>query len=270
MRKFSPFLKSPKFEIAKVGNELTGYIYLLKKNGLSPCENPVDLQKASKRQAKVTALILEAIKNYAELHGLTEGEAREAMFSENNAVAMNPVDYLTMEQKESYFEHVDQVKTLPYKAATLMLRYRAVYPVELVANAKSNSTSLQVAPIGFSAAVGDRIRFEGGVTVELTAKVSEGADLLPIKPLESNLTSGKVGYLIDFETGSEKYGFPDWSDKDTAEFLLENQVQALFNFYKSETGELPSEEEEQEATETEGKQLTSSSNSSSPSPLVPA
>lgn len=269
MRKFSPFLKSPKFEIAKVGNELTGYIYLMKKNGLSPCENPVDLQEASKRQAKVTALILEAIKNYAERHGLTEGEAREAMFAENNAVAINPVDYLPMEQKERYFEHVDQVKTLPYKAATLMLCYRAVYPVELVGNTKANSTVLQVNPIGFSAVVGDRIRFEGGVTVELTAKAIEGAETLAIKPLESNLSSGKMGFLIDFETGTEKYGFPDWSDKDTNECLLETQVQALFNFYKSEAGELPTDEEEVEASE-EGKQSTSLLNPSVTSQPVPA
>jgi hypothetical protein len=263
MRKISPFLKSPKFEISKVGNAYTGYMYMLKKNGLSPCENPVDLQEASKRQAKVTALILESIKNYAEKQGITESEAREAMFDEKSQVSLNPVDYLPMEQKEDYFQLVDQVKTLPYKAASLMIRYRAVYPVEVVSNARTGAVEVKTQPIGFSATPGDRLRFDNNI-VELVAKVSEGDESISVKPLDFNLAANKVGFLIDFETNVEKVGFPDWTEKSTAEYLLESQVKAVYDFYRSETGELPTEDEEKQSAK-EGELVKSSSNDSAAS-----
>jgi hypothetical protein len=76
----SPFLGSPKTEIVPVGNEQTGLVYLLKKHGISRNESPTDLENDAKSGAITTALILQAAKNYAAKHSITESAAKDLIF----------------------------------------------------------------------------------------------------------------------------------------------------------------------------------------------
>lgn len=297
MRKFSPFIRTPKPVIVPVGNESTGIVYLLKKEGLSPCENPVDMQQASRKQAQTTALIYEAVRAYAEKHGVPEAIARDIVLSAKpslNAVdylsepskaqyhklidevaktyaekadidpgkakaeviqAMTPVvggadvnlfEYLSKESTAAYLELVGDTRDLPYRAATLMLKYRTCYPVELAVTAKAKDDVWKVKPLNCGFQKGDRVRM-GNTLVTITAAAEAGDTELAIEPAGIGFPAEMVGFKLDFETGSELHGIPDWSESDTAEMLLESQIQAIYRFYQSEAGQLSDEEVDEAA-----------------------
>jgi hypothetical protein len=78
--KKSPFSVSKKLEIVPVGTADSGVIYLLKRGGITPNESPVDLQEATRRQAEVTMILMQAVKGCAEKEGISQKEARERVF----------------------------------------------------------------------------------------------------------------------------------------------------------------------------------------------
>ncbi len=265
MRKFSPFINSPKPDIQKVGNQSTGYIYLLKKNGLTPNENAVDMQEASRKQAKVSALFLTAIQGYADKHKISEEEAKDIFFSDSN-VDINPVNYLDAASKEQYLMLLQDVSDTQYNAATLMIKYRLLYPVEVTAKAKAGSDTIKVSPLAMPLVKGDKLRFTNGFLV-VSAVADAGESVVSVEPGIA-VDAGEVGYLIDFETGKERVGDPHWSLNDTRDLLMESQVAALYDFYKSETGGLKTDEEPDSEPVNEGN-LPNESINSAPMQLAP-
>jgi hypothetical protein len=90
-------------EILPVGNTQTGVIYLAKRHGITPAENPVDMQEAMKRQTEATLIFLQAVKNCAEQEGLSNAEARNRLFptkQEDGTIAEGAdlYDYLTPQE----------------------------------------------------------------------------------------------------------------------------------------------------------------------------
>lgn len=308
----SPFQCTPKPEIVRVGNHETGFIYLLKKNGLSPCENPVDLQKASRKQAQTTGLIYQAVKAYSVRHQVSEDVARQVVLSakpnltyqdylspdsqqlhaelmkeairnyaerENvdkrqaktlvyqamtpviNSTDVNLFDYLSPEQTSQYLELASDTRELPYRVATLMIKYRVAYPVILSADAPIKSTVLPILPAAFPMLKGDRVRL-GDHIYTLADTVSLDEDVISVvEPIPMAIASGEVGFWVNPKTNREVIGEPDWTEKQTFEELMEPQIQAIYKFYQSEIGELPDEEEatedEEEATGSEGNLIAS-------------
>ncbi len=78
--KKSPFSVNKKLEIVPVGSVDSGVIYLLRRGGITPNESPVDLQEATRRQAEVTMILMQAVKNCSEKEGISQKEARERVF----------------------------------------------------------------------------------------------------------------------------------------------------------------------------------------------
>lgn len=245
--RFSPFVNQPQYEKVKVGNDETGYIYLLKKGGLTPSENAVDMQELSKKQAKITSMIYTAIKNYAGKHKLSDEDAREIFFSDK--VNINPIDYLEPSQQEAYLELVSDVGEQKYKAASLMIQYRLLYPLIIKEKTKAGSTTLKVEPLTYPLAKNDVFQFEG-FQVEVADTYNFGATEINVNPVPQNIDLGKVGYLLDFETGKVRSGDPTWNLALTKDMLVESQIAALESFYKSETGELKASDNETEGNLT--------------------
>lgn len=302
MPKLSPFSKSKRLDIIPVGNADTGILYLLKKSDLSPCENPVSIQQAQKRSAKVSIMLLEAAQNYAEKHGVTEEQARDIILSaktplqfsdyltpaskkkfdvlveeaikayiakENvsedeakqavipamnpivSGVSVNPLYYLSSDKQYEYLELIGSNQEVVLNAATAMIKYRRAYHCVVASRVVEGATEIQIEPAMFEASAGDRLRF-GGTYLTLEEPVSYGQELIKVKPSKA-LDGGSVGFLIDFSTGQEKYGDPDWDVESTKEYLLNSQIEALYKFYQAEAGEL--KEEDDEASEGESPQL---------------
>ena len=274
MAKFTPFIQTPDQQIVPVGSTETGKIYLLKKGGLSPNESPYELQELEKRQAKLQMLIQRAVRKMAKEEGLSRTEATNRLFNipvksaesgegDRSAVeaesAYSLFDFFS-EQDAEQFLLLQDSKSVPYKAASLFIRYRLAYPVEIAENRDqpSDSPSVKIKAPWFDVGEGDRLKFgKFFVTVTGNPTPVDGEDIfeLPIQPPKSSLIAGEIGFLCEEGSCQEKIGDSTWTEDDTKENLLDSQITAIYTFYQSEAGELrslDSKDEEAEAPD-EGK-----------------
>ncbi len=254
-----PFAVKPRLEIVPVGNPEIGIIHLLKKGGTSPNEDPIDLQEAGTRQAKAMLITEKAIKRLMEQESCSKAEARKRLFAapvrdaesgEDSEPEESMYDYLSIEESTELLSLRDNQVDIAIRVATLFIRYRVAYPVQLSATAKPKADKLYVEPLPFSLAEGDRIRFDA-FKVEITSSAEEGEEAIAIKPNAPELKRGAIGYLLN-ENGQEKLGSPDWEEADTR-LLTEELIAAIYAFYRMEKGGIP---DLQEGSEEVGENLT--------------
>ncbi|MBE9178595.1 hypothetical protein IQ268_08490 [Oculatella sp. LEGE 06141] len=273
MKKALPFLVAPKTEIRAIGTPEVGIVHLLKRGGISPCENPVDLQEAGNRQAKVQLILQQAIKRLAQEEGISKSEARKRLFAMPTKDAAD--GSATDEEMPSLYDHLsadeaadllnlrEDTASTAIKAASLFIRHRVAYPVQLVVPAKATSTSLTVEPLSFAIADGQKIKF-GYLKVEVDGAHEVGAEVVTIKSLAQNLADEAIGYLCEFETGKLMIGDADWTEDHTRECLTEELIIRIYNFYQAEMTGLAEQEEAKPAEDAEGKNLASDSSSALP------
>lgn len=255
MRKALPFLVAPKAEIRAVGSPDIGIIHLQKKGGISPNENPIDLQETVTKQAEVQLMLQKAVARLAETESISKAEARKRLFAspvrdaETGAEAEDELpslyDHLTIEETRELLNlQADQSKTA-LRAATLFIKYRVAYPVQLAAGAKVKASGLTVSPLGFAIADGQKIKF-GAVTVVSDRVHAPDADAetqeLSVRSTTQALPDGKIGYLCDLETGKIQIGDGEWTEEDTKEYLSQALIQAIYEFYQMEASGLRDED----------------------------
>ena len=317
-----------------------GVVYLKKIDAVTPADNPIDYQEATKRQSQTTILFLQAVKNCAEKYGISQQAARERIFpgdplpsaniqdfleigqisklnslhyeavenaktlldcDEDSAkerifqtaratgesvevtdlkdflseaqlsildslqsvaienciarlkitasearrqfyekakaeVADDLYDHLTPEQAGSLVSMQDNARKIKLEAATLFLRYRLAYPVVITEDADTRAGLIKIQPLTFPVAVGNLFRF-GDVTIEADDAVGYDSEQLPVKPLPRKILAGEVGFLMDVLTGIERFGSADWTQQHTMEYLTENQIEGIYQFYLQESGQ---------------------------------
>lgn len=267
-----PFLVSPKTEIRAIGTPDIGIIHLTSKGGISPNENPVDLQAAGTRQARTQLIIQNAIKNLAEKENISKAAARKRLFDlpikdatqAGSAADVEVVeedvpslyDYLSPEEATELLNLREDTASIAIKAATLFIRYRVVYPVQLSVSAKAKATSI-AAELGFPIADGQKLKF-GYQKVEVDGAHDVGAEEIAVKSLKNPIEEGAIGYLCEFESGKLKVGDAEWSEDDTRSHLTEELILRIYDFYQQElTGLSP--EEAQTQDDDLGKSLAPSS-----------
>jgi len=77
-----------------------------------------------------------------------------------------------------------------------------------------------------------------------------------VEPVIETLKEGEIGFLCEGESTSVRFGYPEWTDKDTMDSLSEELIQALYEFYLSEAGvEVESKDEEPVGDEGNSKLL---------------
>lgn len=231
------FGKRNAFEFEQVGTEEIGSIYLLKRDRLKVRENPVAIQEADRRQAKVIALIGTAVSRLASEKNMTEEEANECFFpSAQNGVTVMPRENLTawlnLQEKTEFYE-VNSTLSTKYAVATLFIQCRLGWHVEVTEPAKAKAASLEVAPLRWEMPIGSRIQFNG-FTAELTEAAELDAEILYVKPLPQKVDRS-VGFLVDPVTNHPKVGMDDWTDRDTSD-LDEAHVDAIYAFYQEQSG----------------------------------
>lgn len=254
--KNSPFQTTKKkLEIVSVGDAETGVIYLAKRNGITPNENPVDMQESMQRQTAATLIFLQAVKNCAEKEGISRAEARELIFPSPKPPAVAPTtetsatsaivvaekpksadlyDYLEPEQAAKLISLQEDSRHVALQAATLFLQHRLAYPIVVTADAKAKSNLLEIEPLRFQVASGNRFKLDDTV-IEVAEAASYEVESLVLEPLSQKVVTGTVGFLLDV-TGREKLGDPEWTHEHTRSYLTEAQIEAIYRFYQEEIG----------------------------------
>lgn len=263
-----PFLVQPKQEIVAIGSPEYGIIHLLKKGGISPNENPVDLQEAGTRQAKVQLMLQQAINRLAKEEGISKKEARQKLFKAPVKTAATEAEGAAVEvdDETSLYDHLSPEETLDLLnlredtakiaivAATLFIRHRVAYPVQTVSSVRAKASNLAVAPLTFPISEGAKIAFKT-CKVEVDGAQDYEAETIATKPIREALTDHEIGYLCN-ESGKYLIGAEDWTEDDTRNTMTEQLIADIYEFYQAEMAGLTDEmlKDRQEAeVETEGK-----------------
>lgn len=266
-----PFLKSPKQEIVAIGNDEIGIIHLLKKGGVSPNEKPPELEESQKRAAEIQWLMIDAARRIAQKEGISSKEARKRIFGgatvdettdvldkeENDGLAI--YDYLTKEEAQMLLNQRDIASEIAIATTTLLIQHRVARPVRVSTTAKSGAKKIEIDPLGFPIPAHSELKF-GHVKVSVTEAQEVGSEAIATDALPHNLPAGKIGYLVDPDTGKELLGDPEWTKDDTRAVITEELIRAIHEFYELESQgirELPEDESDE-------KKLKSSSTSSLP------
>lgn len=263
MLKRSPFQskKSKVMEFEAIGSEETGIIYLLKRGGISPSENPQDVQEMIQRQAEATLIFLQGVRQLAERDGITTEQARQLIFptktaeqealeKETGLAVVNDevdlYDVLDPAQAKNLILNQENAREVAIRSATLFIQNRLLYPIVLTkeVKAKSTPTSLAIEPLRFGVAIRNRFRF-GDVTIESTEEADFDSESIEVTSIPQSFEAGSVGFLLD-ATGREKVGDEQWTDEMTRKYLMEDQITLIYAFYQSEIGV------KAEVNETEG------------------
>lgn len=275
MMKHSPFQtkKRTVIEIEAIGDESTGIIYLAKRGGITPAENPVDLQESIKQESEATLIFLEAVKACAVRHGISNADARKRIFPEpvpgktlpdgTVVKAVQPegddlYDYLEPREIAQLISLQTESRDVAIRAATLFIQRRLTYPIVVTEDAKEKLNQVAIEPLRYQVTTGNEFKFDGTL---ITASEPMDFDtvILMTEQLPRKLIAGEVGYLLD-RFGQIKFGDPNWTLEDTRLYLQESQINAIYDFYKSEIGQGPAPKD---AGEENLKMLSPSSQSTS-------
>lgn len=288
-----PFVCSPKHKVVPVGNAEIGTLYLLSKGGITPNENPVNFQEQQRKQQRFLLKLNKRIQALAKEADVPVSVMRKKVMeadtaqksAEDGALIEAEVDdsggqgifdYLDEETADLLFGLQEDKRAIAIRAATFMLSKRVAYPVKLKANALAGSQSLVIetpqSPIG----EGSHVKF-GSSYVEVSKSLipsptEDGSSVLGVRETLISLKDGDVGYLCAAESTSLKIGYPEWSEIDTKDYLSEELISALYDFYLTESGAVPETDEPVEKLEispssTGEKSTTDSSGSELETPV---
>lgn len=277
--KHSPFQtkKRTVIEIEAIGDESTGIIYLAKRGGITPAENPVDLQESIKRESEATLIFLEAVKACATKHGITNADARKRIFPEPTLDVENPAgtitkgvtiegddlyDYLDPREIAQLISLQSEGREVALQAATLFIQRRMAYPIVVVEDAKAKLNQIAIEPLRYQVATGNNFKF-GDTIISASESAGFDAEILMTTQLPRELSAGEVGYLLEGVSGQIKIGDPNWTLEDTRSYLQESQINAIYNFYQSEIGRGPVKTTDDADGEENLKMLSPSSQSTS-------
>lgn len=223
-----PFARTPKIEIVPVGQEEHGILYLQKRNSRTVSER-TSLDEAELKQSKGQLILFKLARRIAEDKDISSEQALAQILAGNGTSPLL-LDYLDeMHELLSLRGETDKLKDL---VATILIKGRIAYPVVIGSNAKAGVEKLAIAPLSFPLADGDLIKFDS-VKVEIKGNYEPGATELEICALGSNISSQKVGFLCNFESGNPRLGDPDWTLEDTGT-LGEELIEDLYEFYQVE------------------------------------
>jgi hypothetical protein len=252
MMKHSPFQtkKRTVVEIEAIGDESTGIIYLAKRGGITPAENPVDLQQSIQRESESTLIFLEAVKGCALTHEISNAEARKRIFPEPIPDKTLPdgtivkgatpegddlYDYLEPREIAQLISLQSEGREVALQAATLFIQRRMAYPIVVTQDAEAKSDRIEIEPLRYQVATGNNFKF-GDTIISASESVGFDAEALLTTQLPRELSAGEVGYLLEGVSGQIKIGDPNWTLEDTRSYLQESQINAIYEFYLSEIG----------------------------------
>jgi hypothetical protein len=251
--------KKAKYEVVPVGNESTGIIYLEKRGSLSVGEAR-DIDSIDAKRQKAAIIASKLVKKISVDRGVTIAEAQELLSPTRSADGATEVD--NSDVIYDYIEDFTELNALSsidsasvsISVATLFIKKRVAFPVELTSSVPFNSTSISVASTHFPLQDGQVIRFgDCLVTVLGNYQPSDTGLILKVQPVSENLPM-TVGFLYNNSTKSYVVGTDEWSEEDTKD-CSDEFVSAIYKFYENERSRWKVEPESAPAPVTEGEQL---------------
>ncbi|MEY2910727.1 MAG: hypothetical protein RLZZ184_36 [Cyanobacteriota bacterium] len=251
--------KKAKYEVIPVGNESTGIIYLEKRGSLSVGEAR-DIDSIDAKRQKAAIIASKLVKKISVDRGVTIAEAQELLSPTRSADGATEVD--NSDVIYDYIEDFTELNALSsidsasvsISVATLFIKKRVAFPVELTASVPFNSTSISVASTHFPLMDGQVIRFgDCLVTVVGNYQPSDTDSIIRVQPVSENLPM-TVGFLYNNSTKSYVVGTDEWSEEDTKD-CSDEFVSAIYKFYENERSRWKVEPESAPAPVTEGEQL---------------
>jgi hypothetical protein len=244
--------QSNNFERLDLGDDQV--LLLQRKGGLAPVEKAQDLEELGKKRAKLTALSMTAIENYAKSKGLSYDESRELIYptapSEveidgramargisieqakaeltRTGISINLMDYMDSSQREQYLSLAQESERLPIMAATKMIEHRYVHAVRVTSVAVNDV--LGVAPLAKELKAGTVLMLDGAA-LEVAEDTIEGAVRLRVLGTASVAVVDSL--LVVLKNGKPEIGLSSWSAHDT-EQLLERHISVIHSFYERE------------------------------------
>lgn len=250
--------KKAKYEVIPVGSESTGIIYLEKRGSLSVGEaRDIDTIDAKRQKAAIIASKL--VKKISVDRGVTIAEAQELLSPTRSADGATEVD--NSDVIYDYIEDFTELNALSsidsasvsISVATLFIKKRVAFPVELTASVPFNSTSISVAATHFPLQDKQVIRFgDCLVTVVGNYQPSDIDSIVKVQPVAENLPIS-VGFLYNSLTKSYVVGTDEWTEEDTKD-CSDEFVSAIYKFYENERSRWKVETEPTPAPVTEGEQ----------------
>ena len=245
MAKLSPFGKRGKTvekrqEVVPVTiGESTAYV--LRTGRMTLREYPTSMQQAERDEARITALQMEAIRNYASQEDITTEEARNRIIPKRDGdritpgIAFNPGDYLTSSQMEELLFLNGTRHEVRLSAATIAVQTRILYPVTIESVEPAEDGIKLSVEIGGSTVFSNDSVFRSDDGSEFKVKELirlDGLEFLAHKTT-SPIAPGQVFFLCS-EDGSFKRGFADWTIQDTESNMDIGEWEALAEFLMSE------------------------------------
>ncbi len=220
-------------EVVAIGDENIGILYLEKRGFISVGERmEIDEYELSRNKAQIAATKL--IKTIAEDKGISFEAAQELL-------SPKPVDGVTVDNSDIIYDYAERFaelqslstihsNTLSVAIATILIQYRAAYPVQIDYDAAINATALDIVPQPINLRNKQQIAF-GSVKATVKGNQSSDVSVIQVEPIEQPLAEGNIGFLVD----GRKYvvGSDEWTTEDTKS-LDENLVSAIYDFYQNE------------------------------------
>ena len=250
--------KKAKYEVIPVGNDSTGIIYLEKRGSLSVGEAR-DIDSIDAKRQKAAIIASKLVKKISVDRGVTIAEAQELLSPTRSADGATEVD--NSDVIYDYIEDFTELNALSsidsasvsISVATLFIKKRVAFPVELTASVPFNSTSISVAATHFPLQDRQVIRFgDCLVTVLGNYQPSDTSLILKVEPVAENLPLC-AGFLYNNSTKSYVVGTDEWSEEDTKD-CSDEFVSAIYKFYENERSRWKVETEPTPAPVTEGEQ----------------
>jgi len=276
--KLNPVRKIPQAEIAQIGNPFIGVLCMLKRNMIMVDEDPDELQDGNAKRVATQALLMEAQLRLANEREISFDDAGALFFNRNakEGEAVEQIDlfaYFTLEEKKEWLQLQQDAKQTRLIAATLMMQTRFVWSFETSKRINPGSETIEIEPVDFPIAKGDRLKFDDAAYPEMQTaeEVIPGQTTIKLaSPVRYGVEAHQMGYLLDFKTGKPKTGVPDWTIEDTKHFFSQDMLNAIFDFYQDERS-APAKLIEQVAKESEGNATLATSlpllDASQPNPL---
>jgi hypothetical protein len=250
--------KKAKYEVIPVGSESTGIIYLEKRGSLSVGEAR-DIDSIDAKRQKAAIIASKLVKKISVDRGVTIAEAQELLSPTRSADGATEVD--NSDVIYDYIEDFTELNALSsidsasvsISVATLFIKKRVAFPVELTASVPFNSTNISVAATHFPLQDKQVIRFgDCLVTVVGNYQPSDTGLILKVQPVAENLPLC-TGFLYNSLTKSYAVGTDEWTEEDTKD-CSDEFVSAIYKFYENERSRWKVETEPTPAPVTEGEQ----------------
>jgi hypothetical protein len=248
--------KKKKAEIVAVGTENHGYLYL-QRLGYVKAGESLQVKKYSATKKQVTGVINAVIKGIAKDKGIEKEEAAEYIFGKkvDGTIAYpSDRDAVLLEYEEELGElNKNEVPTLEIWnfVANLMLSGfyvegefipgRVAFQVELLEDVSLNVEKIKIEGLGFPLPAKTKIKF-GDVILTVKENHEEEVQEVVIEKSPGSIKEGEIGFLYDDFKRQYVLGNEDWTFADTAS-LPQELIQAIFEFYQSETLNLMEESE---------------------------